>query len=353
MIAMAKAFVPSLRLNEAFYREVVAPLVQPCPHAAALLGWGSDVLGFDSERSTDHGWGPRLQVFVAEADVDDVRARVDGGLPESFRGLPVRFGWDEIAPRHWVEVVPLGAWLAEHLGLDPRAGMATRDWLTVPQQLLLGVVRGAVYADPAGELAALRADLRWYPRDVWLWVLAAQWRRIAQEEAFVGRASEAGDELGSRLLAGRLVRELMCLVFLLEREYRPYSKWFGSAFARLPSATALRPVLERAVAATDYAAREAALAEAYEAVAARHNAAAPTSEVDPRTRPFHGRPYRVLGADRFAEACTAVIDDPWLRGLPLVGTLDQFVDSTDVLSAADRPRLLRPLYDRIAAAPAP
>jgi hypothetical protein len=353
VIAMSKAFVPSLQLNASFYREVVAPLVEPCPHAAALLGWGSDVLGFDSERSTDHGWGPRLQVFVAEAHVDAVRARVDGGLPESFRDLPVRFGWDGIAPRHWVSVLPLGTWLLGHLGVDPRSGMGTRDWLTVPQQLLLGVVRGAVYADPAGELAALRSRLRWYPRDVWLWMLAAQWQRIAQEEAFVGRAGEAGDELGSRLVAARLVRELMCLVFLLERQYRPYSKWFGSAFARLPGVARLRPVLERAVAATDHPAREAALADAYEAVAARHNAVGITAEIDPRTRAFHRRPFRVLGADRLAEACGAVIRDPWLRGLPLVGTVDQFVDSTDVLSAGDRPQHLRTFYDRIAGAPAP
>jgi len=160
MIVMTSAFVPSLRLNEAFYGEVVEPLVEPCSHAAALLGWGSDVLGFDSERSTDHGWGPRLQVFVDEADVDAVRARVDAGLPESFRGMPVRFGWDEVEPRHWVSVLPLGAWLLGHLGIDPRSGMAERDWLTVPQQLLLAVVRGAVYADPAGELAAVRSRLR-------------------------------------------------------------------------------------------------------------------------------------------------------------------------------------------------
>jgi uncharacterized protein DUF4037 len=347
LIAMPRAFVPSLRLNKAFYCEIVAPLVEPYPHAAALLGWGSDVLGFDSERSTDHGWGPRLQIFVAEADVDAVRVRVDTGLPASFRGLPVRFGWDDVAPRHWVSVVPLGTWLIRHLGIDPRCGMTTRDWLTVPQQLLLGVVRGAVYADPTGELTTLRSHLRWYPRDVWLWVLGAQWHRIAQEEAFVGRASEAGDELGSRLLAGRLVRELMCLVFLLQREYRPYSKWFGIAFASLPGAAVLRPVLERAVAAGQYAAREAALVEAYEAVAAQHNAVGLTTEVDPRTRDYHGRPFRVLMADRFADACTAAIRDTWLRGLPLVGTVDQFVDSTDVMRPSERPQHLRPFYDRI------
>lgn len=345
---MPRAFVPSSRLNEAFYREIVAPLVEPYPHAAALLGWGSDVLGFDSERSTDHGWGLRLQIFVTEADVDAVRVRVDTGLPASFRGLPVRFGWDDVAPRHWVSVVPLGTWLVGHLGVDPRGGMATRDWLTVPQQLLLGVVRGAVYADRAGELGTLRSHLRWYPRDVWLWMLGAQWHRIAQEEAFVGRASEVGDELGSRLLAGRLVRELMRLVFLIEQEYQPYSKWFGTAFAGLAGAAVLRPVLERAVAAGEYAAREAALVEAYEAVAAQHNAVGLTAEVDARTRDYHGRPFRVLMADRFADACTAAIRDPWLRGLPLVGTVDQFVDSTDVMRPGGRPQHLRSFYDRIA-----
>lgn len=340
--------MPSLQLNQAFYHEVVAPLVGAHPHAAALLGWGSDVLGFDSQRSTDHGWGPRLQVFVAEADVNAVRVRIDAGLPESFHDWPVRFGWDGIAPRHWVSVMPLSSWLIGHLGIDPRSAMSARDWLTVPQQLLLGVVRGAVYADPAGELAALRTRLGWYPSDVWRWMLAAQWQRIAQEEAFVGRASEAGDELGARLLAGRMVRELMCVVFLLRREYRPYAKWFGSAFARLPGVAALRPALERAIAATDHAAREAALVQAYEIVAEQHNAVGLTDTLDPRTRDYHGRPFRVLGADRFAAACVAAVRDPWLLRLPLVGSVDQFVDSSDVLTPADRARRLSAFYDQLA-----
>jgi len=58
-------------------------------------------------------------------------------------------------------------------------------------------------------------------------------------------------------------------------------------------------------------------------------------------------------ADRFAEACVAAIRDPWLRGLPLVGTVDQFVDSTDVLAVNDRSQHLRAFYDRIAGVPKP
>jgi hypothetical protein len=61
------SFVPALKLNGAFYTDVVRDLVQPCAHAA---GWGSDILGYDTARSTDHGWGLRLQVFVDGTDVE-------------------------------------------------------------------------------------------------------------------------------------------------------------------------------------------------------------------------------------------------------------------------------------------
>jgi hypothetical protein len=85
---------------------------------------------------------------------------------------------------------------------------------------------------------------------VWRWLLASQWRRIAQEEAFVGRAAEVGDDLGSRVVTARLVRDLMRLCLLLERAYAPYSKWLGSAFARLDAAGEVGPWLAIALAAT-------------------------------------------------------------------------------------------------------
>lgn len=70
----------------------------------------------------------------------------------------------------------------------------------------------------------MRRLLAWYPRDVWLWLLAGQWDRLAQEEAFVGRAAQVGDDLGSRIVAARQVRELMRLCLLLASRYTPYAK---------------------------------------------------------------------------------------------------------------------------------
>lgn len=331
-------------LNDAFHREVIAPLLGDRPYAATLLGWGSDVLGYDTDRSTDHGWGPRLQIFVAAAEVDDVRRTVDAGLPESFGGWPVRYGWDNAEVDHRIGVSTLTAWLRGELGLDPRDAMDPVDWLLVPQQRLLGVVGGAVYADDGHEVARVRDLVRWYPHEVWLWLLACQWRRVAQEEAFVGRAAEVGDGLGSRLLAARLATEVMRLTFLLERRYWPYTKWFGTAFSRLAGAAEIAPILDRVLDAGEQSEREGALAAAYETVARRHNAADVTAPVDPSTRSYHDRPFRVLMADRFVEACLAEVSDPTLRALPLAGSVDQFADSTDVLSAPGVVARLRGLY---------
>jgi hypothetical protein len=101
--------------------------------------------------------------------------------------------------------------------------------------------------------------------------------------------------------------------------------------------------LSAALAAADARGREAGLAAASEAVARRFNALGLTDPVDPATRPYHGRPFRVLHAERFAAACRARLTDPTLRELPLVGAVDQALDTTDVLSRAGRARRYRAL----------
>ncbi|WP_370011055.1 DUF4037 domain-containing protein [Nocardiopsis sp. LDBS0036] len=349
---MTPVFLPGLELSRALYTDAVAPLLArgpgPVAHAAALLGAGSEVLGLDTERSTDHGWGPRLQVFVDEPDERDrALALLAEGLPERVRGWPVRFGpnggppqtWrpDADAPggRHRVEVSGSGEWLRGRLGFDPGEGTGTADWLATPTQRLAEVVGGAVFHDGVGALTRARERLAWYPDDVWRYVLACQWQRVSQEEAFVGRCAEVGDRLGSRVVAARVVRDLMRLALLLERRYPPYSKWLGSAFARLPGAAELTPLLERALDAD-----AAALAEASSLVADRQNRTGLAAALDTRPRPFHERPWPVLDAARFARALLAGITDPGLAARPPVGSVDQFADNTDALT---RPEMFRAL----------
>lgn len=346
---MTTSFIPGIELARDFYAEVVRPLLDQAfphlPHSAALLGPGSEVLGFDTERSTDHNWGPRLQLFLTADDTashaSEITDLLTSRLPASFRGHPTRFvdtQEPDRPPGHHVEVAELGAWLSVWLGFDPRLGVATLDWLATPTQRLAEITSGAVFHDGLGTLTQVRDRLEWYPRNVWLYVLACQWQRIGQEEPFVGRCGEVGDQVGSAVVAARLVRDLMRLCLLMARRYPPYSKWLGTAFSRLPAAATLTPTLASAVTATDWRTRERHLGDAYEAVAVLHNRLELTAPIDPRTRGFHDRPYRVLGAERFSTALLKRIADPKVRRLPLAGAVDQFVDSTDALGDL---RLLR------------
>jgi hypothetical protein len=337
-----------------FYRREVAPLLGGAPHAAALLGDGSEVLGYDDEVSTDHDFGPRLQLFLSPAaDPAPVHAAL-AGLPERFEGYPVVFqDTDRYGgrPHHQVEVTTVEAFVSGILGTDPVDGMSLADWLLAPTQRLATLTAGVVMHDPDHALTRRRARLSWYPDDVWRYVLAAGWLRVGQEEPFVGRAGGYGDEFGSAIVAARLVRDLVRLTFLVERRWAPYSKWLGRAFADLPLAGAVGPHLRAALAADGWRDREAAVCAAASVLGEATNRLGLAGPVDPFPRQFHERDIRVVGAERFTEALTAAITDAEVRGLlarlgqrgratvgALPGAIDQAVDSVDVLSHPARCR---------------
>lgn len=345
------SFIPGLRLCRRFYTEAVRPVLERAypglRYAAARLGPGSEVLGFDTARSADHDWGPRLELFLTPDDAarhgEAITALLATRLPKRFRGWPTHFTPADPDGRvrvmtptdgpvaHRVAVTGVGSWCADLLGFDPRRGVTVLDWLATPGQRLAEVTGGAVFHDDIGELTVVRDRLTWYPDDVWRYVLACQWRRIGAEEAFVARAAEVGDEVGGRILAARLVREVMRLCLLLARRYPPYGKWLGTAFAALPDAGGIAAACAEALAADTDATRQAALCAAYEQAGVWQNRLGLAAPVDPTRRPFFDRPYQVIDADRFARALLARIGDPELVALPPVGAVDQYADSTAVL----------------------
>lgn len=358
-------FIPGLELSRRFYNEVMRSLLESelgdIPYAAGLLGTGSDVLGFDTERSTDHEWGPRLFIFLPADRVGELGPqlfeRLRWTLPHSFYGFSVNFGAIQPDGVRWMEEASSGP--VEHkidfrsteqflewiLGLSSVEQMSAVDWLISSEQALLEVTAGDVFHDGIGTITRARAVLDYYPDDVWRYLLAAQWKRISQQEPFVGRTGEVGDELGSAVIGADLVRDVMHLAFLIERRYAPYSKWFGTAFARLALAPELSPYLQHALSASDWQEREAALGKAYRVLATAHNRLGITAEMPVETSRFHDRPFHVIHGELFAEAIRAGITDEAVLKLPEgVGAVDQWIDSTDVLSRAERRQKLRSLY---------
>jgi hypothetical protein len=246
--------------------------------------------------------------------------------------------------RHAVSVTTLGRSLKDYLGLDWSGSLSVTDWLLLPQQRLRAIQSGRIYHDGLG-LESMRKALAWYPADLWLYLMACQWQRLWQEEPMMARCGHVGDELGSRLIAARLCQEIMRLCFLMEKTYAPYSKWFGTAFSKLKAAAEMKPLLEAVVDSGEYLEREARLGAAYLALIRLHNALGLTPKIEEKLSPYFSRPYLVPGSQRLVEALMAAIQSPSVKALPeKLGSVDQFVDSTDMLTRADRLRELEALF---------
>ncbi|WP_372348062.1 DUF4037 domain-containing protein [Streptomyces sp. KL116D] len=231
---------------------------------------------------------------------------------------------------HRVSVDGTGSWLRRQVG-SATAELGPADWLAVPQQRLLETTAGAVFHDGPGTLTAAAPGSPGTRTRCGAISLACQWQRISQEEAFVGRRAEVGDDLGSAVVAARLVRDLMRLCLLVDRRYAPYAKWLGTAFARLPVAGRLTPVLRGALAATTYPTGRAGCA--------RRTRRWPRCRTPPASPNRSTRPA-VPTTPAPSGSCTRTASyGPWrrpspnrlLRDRPLTGSVDQWVDSIDQL----------------------
>lgn len=376
-------FMPGLELSRLFFEEAVRPLLQsgfPNLHyAAALIGPGSEVLGFDTEMSTDHHWGPRVMLFLSEQDLDAKTAiadRLSAALPHSIRTWPTSFtpplagqvtqlleSKKEGPVNHRVEISTLSGYLMEYAGIslytgvpsgaeraDNRASLHSlrlraAEWLVVPQQKLRSLTAGAVFHDDDEVgLASVREQLSWFPRDVWLYLMASGWMRIEQEGHLMGRAGIVGDELGAALIGSRLVRDIMRLCFLIERQYAPYPKWFGTAFAQLKCAARMKADLVESLRADKWQSRQEALSRSYETLAAMQvdllrssvepaPPAAQIADLPLKPLPFFDRPFLVISTGQFSEALKSAIVDPEVKSIAsrrLIGSIDLFSDSTDL-----------------------
>lgn len=350
-----------LELNELFFNEVVASILKSnfpdLRYSAALIGWGSDVLGYDDAQSTDHNWGIRFQLFVSEEDLEKYRQPVnevfDEMLPSEFRGHPTSFeiavNEDQRGPalshKHNIDVETVKGFFGRYLGCDPFGEIKAADWLTFSEHKLLGVTSGRVFCDGLGELEPIRQKFAYYPKDVWLYMLAAQWIKIFEEQAFVGRCGDVGDELGSMLIAARQVKNLMRLCFLIERKYAPYSKWFGTAFSRLDCAGESGPVFTEVLRAKDWKERQRSLARGYEIIARLHNALKITIPMKEESAEYHGRPCLVLGDERFAEELRKSLTDEEVKNIRHdLGSVNQFMDSNSQLDDLFLCRKLKDLF---------
>lgn len=188
------------------------------------------------------------------------------------------------------------------------------------------------YAAKAGGLTAARHALTWYPDDVWRYILACDWIRLAQELPLMSRAADVGDEIGTRIIVARLTQITMHLAFMLERCWPPYAKWFGTSFIHLVCAKELGEALSRTLRADNDADRRFGLASALESLLHEQNGLGLTT-VTQAVVPFWDRPH-IHPNPEIAPQLLEGITQLGAKNLPYGrGSAEQRTDNVDILVA--------------------
>ncbi len=339
-----------VEITQTFFERAVRPIVEDVipgvGYLAGRLGSGSDVLGFDDAVSTDHDFGCRLTVLVDdqhESLVADVDEALSERLPDEVDGWPVRFpaSWDD-RTAHKVDLHTGFDFALTRLGFDLRSPLDVSQWLCVTGQSVLEVTAGPVFHDTTDSFKVIQETLTWYPDDVWYYVLAAGWARLGQELPFVGRTGQIGDDAGSRMIASRLCRDIAHLTFLVDRTWMPYPKWTGTALGRLAEGTETADQLVSIQAASDWPERQRRLADAIEALANRHRLGGLELPVEVLV-PFFDRPFLGI-SDEVSLSLRERIGGPMVRGLPPLGSIEQWSDNVDLLTHPERRARATALY---------
>jgi len=269
-------FIPGMQLSEQLYTQIVKEIITrsfpKLKYSAGLIDYGSDVLGYDNEVSKDHQWGPRLSIFLSTSDIIEYGEKLENTLseqlPQDFLGFSTNFSGTKLdfirhmeVPvdnriKHIIRIHSLEEFFQQHLGLDIQRKFSIENWLYFPQQRLITIRKGKIFHDDLNA-SKIKQMLFYYPDDIWFYLLACEWDKISVEESFVGRCGDVSDEIGSTLIANRIIQHIMNICFLQEKQYIPYSKWFGTAFKELKGSIILTPIISEILHSKNWIERQA------------------------------------------------------------------------------------------------
>ena len=194
-------FIKGMKLAESFFEEAARPLLASRYHglsySAGLLGFGSDVLGYDDFTSCDHMWGPRFYLFLAPEDIGKREAIMDlfsRKLPPVYRGFSVNFSesdpedhgvrhaeqadGDRISPLIYIYTET--EYLNEYLGCGDLYALRETDWLSFSEHKLLALTAGKFFQDDL-KMADRLSNLNFYPESVRLYLIASNWSLAAPD----------------------------------------------------------------------------------------------------------------------------------------------------------------------------
>lgn len=359
---MNKKFIKGLELNEGYYYDVIRPLMEEnypeIKYSAGLIGYGSDVLGYDTHISMDHNWGPRMMIFLDERELHKYKEKLDQllkrNLPYKYKGFSTNFSdpledgvqrMEEISKgevNHLIEITSISKFLYDSLKVRDIDNIKVKDWLKFSDQGLIEVTKGKVFYDGLDRLNKVREYFKFYPEDILRIKLAAFWNKISEEEAFIGRNIDLGEELGVRLISSRIVNTLMKICFYTERQYIPYSKWTIKAFRELDCYEGMNSIFMEILNCQRIDKIDELICNAYQRIILLQNKLNITEEVHLDIDNYYGRPYKVVFVGKVVEKLIKSISNGKIKNINL--DYLSVIQNNDGIDLTDNMGLIEKLF---------
>lgn len=195
--------------------------------AAGLVGRGSECLGFDDEISKDHDYGASFCIWLPKEIFREYGGRMQKAydeLPKEFMGFGARAEQEQGQGR--VGVLCMEDFYYSLLGRETVPD-SNQEWLALEEENLSVATNGKVFEDHLGQFSKMRNGLlQYYPEDVRLKKITACMARAAQAGQYnYARAMKRGERIAAEISLTEFIKNIMKLVYLLNKRYAPFYKW--------------------------------------------------------------------------------------------------------------------------------
>lgn len=202
--------------------------------AIGKAGEGSDCFGFDDNASLDHDFGPGFCMWVSKETYEQIGEKLQeeyNKLPRTFLGV-TRKNMENGKGR--VGVCVIEDFYKRILGID-KAPETLDEWSKVEEFALATATNGWILKDKEGKFSSIRNQLlSYYPDTIWKSKIAQSLYSISQYGQYnYGRMARRVDVVTAEQCRSGFVKNVMELVYLLNRTYAPYYKWMFKGMERL------------------------------------------------------------------------------------------------------------------------
>lgn len=233
--------ITGLAICKKYYEEVGAAMIhEKFPKfesriAVGLVGEGSDCFGFDDETSRDHDWGPGFCMWVDDVTYEAIGEQLQAEyekLPAEYMGMR-RMTTKQAQGR--VGVIRIREFYSSVLKLKNGIPRSEEEWLSVNEEDLATATNGQIFRDDDGIFFSLRNTLlAYYPETVFRKKLAYELVKMAQTGQYnLTRCIKRGDRVTATMYLAEYMEHTFKTLFLLNRKYAPYKKWYLKSASRL------------------------------------------------------------------------------------------------------------------------